>query len=104
MDEFRNPIPASVTARAVWELVRSNRPGLYHLAGSERLSRWEIGQIIASQWPQLEARMNGGSLRDYQGPKRSPDTSLNCARLQSLLSFQLPGLRAWLEQDRQEPG
>ena len=103
MDEFRNPIPASVTARAVWELVRSNRPGLYHLAGSERLSRWEIGQIIASQWPQLEARMNGGSLRDYQGPKRSPDTSLNCTRLQSLLSFQLPGLRAWLEQDRQEP-
>ncbi|MBC8002971.1 MAG: SDR family oxidoreductase, partial [Opitutaceae bacterium] len=39
VDEFRNPIAASVTARAVWELLYLNRPGLYHLAGSERLSR-----------------------------------------------------------------
>jgi len=102
-DEFRNPIHASVTARAVWNLVRVNRPGLYHLAGSQRLSRWEIGLLVAGRWPQLQPRINEGSLRDYQGPKRSADTSLNCAKLQSLLPFQLPGLRDWLTQNPQEP-
>ncbi len=102
-DEFRNPIHASVTARVVWELVRLNQPGLYHLAGAERLSRWEVGQLVATRWPHAQARMNPGSLRDYQGPRRSPDTSLNCAKLQSVLSFPLPGLRDWLEQNPQEP-
>ena len=102
-DEFRNPIHASVTARAVWELVKLNQPGLYHLAGAERLSRWEVGQLVATRWPHAQARMNAGSLRDYQGPRRSPDTSLNCAKLQSLLSFPLPGLREWLEQNLPEP-
>ncbi|MDO8598452.1 MAG: SDR family oxidoreductase, partial [Sulfuricaulis sp.] len=29
-DEFRSPIPAVVTARAVWELAGLNQPGLYH--------------------------------------------------------------------------
>ena len=36
-DEFRCPIAAEVTARALWELVAAGQPGLYHLAGRERL-------------------------------------------------------------------
>src|SRR5919108_3417830 len=35
VDEYRCPLPAVVTARAVWELAGLNRPGLYHLAGRE---------------------------------------------------------------------
>ena len=102
-DEFRNPIPASVTARAIWELVLLNRPGLYHLAGSERLSRWEIGQLLAKRWPQLPAKMHASSLKDYQGPQRPPDTSLNCSTLQALLSCQLPAFSDWLAQNPHEP-
>jgi len=52
-DEFRSPVAAQVTARAVWELAAFDRPGLYHLAGTERLSRWQIGQLLAARWPQL---------------------------------------------------
>ncbi|MEO8426769.1 MAG: SDR family oxidoreductase [Verrucomicrobiota bacterium] len=96
-DEFRCPIPAELTARAVWELIAKNQPGLYHLAGSERLSRWQIGQLIAPRWPQLNPRIEPGSLKDYQGAPRPPDTSLNCARIQELLSFPLPGLTEWLK-------
>src|ERR1051325_2238178 len=44
VDEFRCPIPAVITARAVWELIAKNQTGLYHVAGGERLSRWDIGQ------------------------------------------------------------
>ena len=95
-DEIRSPIPALATARAVWELAMQNRPGLYHVAGSERLSRWEIGQLIAARWPQLQPRLEPCSLQDYSGAARSPDTSLNSAKAQALLSFPLPGLTEWL--------
>jgi dTDP-4-dehydrorhamnose reductase len=95
-DEFRCPLPASVTAQAVWFLINTAPPGLYHLAGSERLSRWQIGQLLADRWPRLHPRMEAGSLRDYRGPQRSPDTSLDCAKIQAFLPFRLPGLAEWL--------
>jgi dTDP-4-dehydrorhamnose reductase len=95
-DEFRCPIPAEVTARAVWEILARNQPGLYHLAGTERLSRWQIGQLVARRWPQLHPKVSPGSAKDYPGAPRSPDTSLDCSKIQSLLSFRLPGLTDWL--------
>ena len=96
VDEFRCPIAASVTARAVWELAARNSPGLYHLAGPKKLSRWQIGELLASRWPQLNPKIEAASLKEYQGAPRSPDTSLNCAKLQNILSFPLPGLTQWL--------
>jgi len=103
IDEFRCPIPAKVTARAVWELVAKNQPGVYHIAGSERLSRWQIGQLIAARWPQLNPRIEPGSRKEYQGAPRPPDTSLSCAKIQNLLSFSLPGLTEWLKANHDEP-
>jgi dTDP-4-dehydrorhamnose reductase len=95
-DEFRSPIPAEVTACAIWELARRDKPGLYHVAGSERLSRWQIGQLLAARWSDLKPQIEPGSLKQYQGAPRAPDTSLNCAKAQELLSFRLPGLTEWL--------
>lgn len=101
-DEFRAPMPAEVTARAIWELAAQNKPGIYHLCGSERLSRWQIGQLLAARWPQLEPRIEPGSLKQYRGAPRAPDTSLNCAKVQKLLSFPLPGLTEWLSAHPEE--
>ena len=102
-DEFRCPLPAAVTARAVWELIALKKPGLYHLAGADRLSRWEIGQLLAARWPHLNPRLHSGSLRDYRAAPRPADCSLNCAKIQRLLSFRLPGLGEWLAAHPQEP-
>jgi dTDP-4-dehydrorhamnose reductase len=102
-DEFRSPIPAAVTARAVWELAQRNQPGLYHLAGGERLSRWEIGRLLARRWPELHPRLERASIKDFTGPPRAADTSLNCAKLQQLLSFPLPGLGQWLQENPHRP-
>jgi len=95
-DEFRNPIGAGVTARAIWEIARSSASGILHVAGAERLNRLEIGRLLAAQWPELECRMQAASLRDFPGPPRAADCSLNCARAQSLLSFPLPRFSDWL--------
>jgi dTDP-4-dehydrorhamnose reductase len=96
-DEFRCPIAAKVTAAALWEFAGRNQPGLYHLAGAERLSRWELGQLLAAHWPEVQARMEACTLREYRGAPRSPDTSLNCAKIQKLLSSPLPRFSDWLK-------
>jgi len=102
-DEFRCPIPAVVTARATWELVNKNQAGLFHVAGGERLSRLQIGQLIAARWPQLNPKFEAASAKDYPGAPRPADSSLNCAKAQKLLSFPLPGLTEWLTAHSNEP-
>jgi len=102
-DEFRTPIPAAVTARVVWELADKGATGLFHLGGIEKLSRWEIGQLLAERWKDVTPKMVPGSVRDYKGPPRSPDTSLDCAKIQKLLSFPLPRFSEWLRANPHEP-
>jgi dTDP-4-dehydrorhamnose reductase len=98
-DEFRCPIAAEVTARAVWELAAANQPGLYHLAGAERLSRLEVGQLLAARWPQLQPRIEPDSVKSFSGPRRSPDCSLDASKIQRVLSFTLPKFSAWLAEN-----
>jgi dTDP-4-dehydrorhamnose reductase len=102
-DEFRSPIPAQATALAIWEMATRDRPGLYHLAGSRRMSRWEIGQLLSTRYRELNPKLEPASLKEYVGDPRSPDTSLNSTKIQKLISFRLPGLQEWLEANPNEP-
>jgi dTDP-4-dehydrorhamnose reductase len=95
-DEFRCPLPAGVIARIIWELVDREQPGLYHLGGSERLSRWEIGETLLPWCPELKGHLMKGSTRNHVGSPRPADLSLRCDKIQSLLSFRIPGFREWL--------
>ena len=95
-DEFRCPIPAEITARAIWEIV--GQSGIFHLCGAERLSRYEIGELIAANHPELNPKITRGRLRDYQGSPRPPDTSMDCSKIQARLSFQLPRFSDWARQ------
>lgn len=96
-DEFRCPIPAVVTVQAVWELVERQQAGLFNVAGSERLSRYEIGKLIAARWPQLNPQIDAASAREYPNPPRPADTSMNCAKAQAVLTFPLPSFKEWLQ-------
>lgn len=102
-DEFRCPIAARVTADALWALARANPSGIFHLAGSERLSRWQVGELLAQRHRELNPRLHPGSLRDYQGAPRPPDTSLDSSRIQALLPFPLPAFSRWLAEHPEEP-
>ena len=95
-DEFRCPIPAVETARAVWDLANQGQVGLFHVAGAERLSRVQIGQLLIQRWPEVKTRIESGSARDFPGPPRALDTSLNISKAQKILTAPLPGLTGWL--------
>jgi dTDP-4-dehydrorhamnose reductase len=101
-DEFRCPIFAGETARAVWELANQRRTGLFHVAGAEKLSRWQIGQLMAARCPQLNPKITPGLAADFPGPPRALDTSLNITKVQKVLSVPLPGLTGWLAANPRE--
>ena len=96
-DEYRCPLPAGAIARAVLELVGKDEGGLFHLGGCERLSRWEIGQALLPWYPELQGRLVKGYARDHSGAPRPADLSLNCEKIQTRLSFAIPGFRSWLK-------
>jgi len=95
-DEFRCPIPAMETARAVWDLAEKKCAGIFHVAGAEKLPRWQIGQLLVKRWPEIKTRIEAGSTRDFPGPPRALDTSLNISKAQKVLPEPLPKLSEWL--------
>jgi dTDP-4-dehydrorhamnose reductase len=103
MDEFRSPIPAVETARAVWELAGKNCAGIYHVAGAEKLSRWQVGELLVKRWPEMKSKIESGSARDFPGPPRALDTSLDVSKAQIFLSKPLPKLAEWLAANPNEP-
>ncbi|MCS7091694.1 MAG: SDR family oxidoreductase [Verrucomicrobiota bacterium] len=96
VDEYRSPIAADETARLVWTLVLQQATGTLHLAGRDRLSRWDLGLLLASHWPDIDARMEPASQKEFEGPPRPPDTSLDCSRAEGLLGQPMPSFRTWL--------
>lgn len=98
-DEFRCPSSAPILARAVWELVVKNARGTCHLCFPERLSRYEMGVALAAKHPELSPRIEAASRKEYKGPPRPEDTSLNSEKARGLLSFELPAFTEWLRAD-----
>lgn len=100
VDEFRCPIAAVETARRLWALLESGQGGVFHLAGSERLSRYDIGRLVADDLRRYETDlatpMRSGSLAGYSGAPRAPDTTLDCSRLAALLGEPMPAFTPWL--------
>lgn len=102
-DEFRCPIFAGETARAVWKLVENNCAGIFHLAGAEKLSRFQIGQLLVPRWPDIKAKLESGLAKDFPGPPRALDTSLDISKVQKVLSRPILGLSEWLKENPAEP-
>lgn len=97
VDEFRCPIFAGETARAAWELAENHCAGIYHVVGAEKLSRYQIGQLLLAHRPEIKAKIEAGSAKDFPGPPRALDTTLNISKIQKILSKPLPGLGKWLK-------
>ncbi|HEY4414347.1 MAG TPA: SDR family oxidoreductase [Verrucomicrobiae bacterium] len=95
-DEFRCPIPVVETARAIWELVDKQCTGIYHVAGAEKLSRFQIGELLVKRWPEVATKIKAGSAKGFSGPPRALDTSLDVSKIQAVLSRPLPKFSEWL--------
>jgi dTDP-4-dehydrorhamnose reductase len=52
VDEFRCPTAAAIVARAVWELVSKSAAGTFHLCSPDKVSRYELGRLLAERHPE----------------------------------------------------
>ena len=104
VDEFRCPISVFDLAAAVLELADSPANGVFHLAGSERLSRWEIGMRIARRFGWHPAAIKAASTHDVpMNPPRPADLTLDNSRARSVLKTRLRGLTEMLESPWETP-
>lgn len=90
VDEFRNPSAASDLARALKALAEKGSPGLFHLAGPEKMSRYQLGEIVCRVmgWP--ESRLRPTRLAELDlDPPRPPDVSLNQEKAVALLGREM---------------
>src|SRR5262249_14683187 len=64
-DEWRTPLDLATAAEGLVELALARADGIWHLGGPERISRLEMGRILA--------RVMGADEKTIQATKRPPD-------------------------------
>ena len=101
VDEWRTPLEVSSAAAALVELLDFDAPGVVHLAGPERVSRYELGvEVLTSMGlsrDEAAAELSPTRQADLDaGAPRPRDVSLDATRAAAALSVDLPGVAAGL--------
>jgi len=93
-DEWRTPLDAAIAARALVELAAHAEQGLLHVAGSERLSRFELGlrALVAAGFVPDAARAALGATTRFEAGQaaRPADVSLDSSRARTFLDLDSP--------------
>lgn len=89
-DEYRSVASASTVASALLLLCHSPHSGICHVAGPDRLSRYEFGCIVADKLGLDKSLIHPGlSASLHTAVKRPLDVSMNCGLLKSHIGVQL---------------
>ncbi|MEU9111729.1 sugar nucleotide-binding protein [Streptomyces sp. NPDC048483] len=98
-DDIRCPVHVADLARAILELAASDHAGVCHLAGSEAVSRHELGVLIADR-DELDASVLTAGCRAGTGSPGALDVRLDSTRTQRTLRTTLRGARDFLRRER----
>jgi dTDP-4-dehydrorhamnose reductase len=90
-DEVRCPIDVGDLAGALLELAVADYAGLLHVAGADRLSRYQLAQLLRG------GPVRAASLAEAS-ERRARDCSLSIERAKGLLDTRLRGAREVLEE------
>ncbi len=71
-DQFASPANAYDIARAMFLLLRDNKKGIYHIAGSDYLNRVELALRILSYFPNAEYDLLPTSTAEMKQPAARP--------------------------------
>ncbi len=95
IDEWRAPVAADEIWPMINMLGERKIQGVFHLAGADVVTRYELGQLICKA-ANVAADFRESSIVDFQGPRRSPRLALSSARAQQQLGYRPPSLWAAL--------
>jgi len=91
-DEIRCPVHVDFVAPMLWKIARARLGGVFHLAGANAVSRYELG-VQACLAAGVEPNFETSLARDFQGPARSLSLVLDCQRAIQELAWEPPDLR-----------
>lgn len=96
-DEWRTPLHVADAARALVELVHAETSGVLHVAGNERITRYDLGLslLVALGWPAARARASlAATTRERVGLERSrpEDVCLDATRARTECKLELAGV------------
>ncbi|MBZ6257918.1 sugar nucleotide-binding protein [Streptomyces olivaceus] len=97
-DDIRCPVHVADLAQAILELTTSDRAGVCHLAGSDAISRHELGVLVADR-DELDASVLTAGRRADAGSPGALDIRLDSARTQRTLRTTLRGARDFLRRE-----
>jgi dTDP-4-dehydrorhamnose reductase len=96
VDEFRTPVSAITAAKGLL-LALKLPPGIIHLGGNERISRYEFGKLLAEIFEYDLSLLSPISQQDLpMAAPRAADVSLDSTKAIEF-GYQLPSLRSELE-------
>ncbi|MCF3172263.1 sugar nucleotide-binding protein [Streptomyces sioyaensis] len=98
-DDIRCPVHVADLARAILELAAGDHAGVCHLAGSDAVSRHELGVLIAER-DALDASLLTAGCRADSGSPGALDVRLDSSRTQRTLRTTLRGARDFLRRER----
>lgn len=102
VDMYWSPILANDLADAVAALIARPTPGLLHVAGRQRCSRYEFACAVAETFghdPAAAVRPGRLAEARLKAP-RPPDASLDVTRYERAFARALPGMQAGLDRMR----
>lgn len=100
-DVFFNPLFNMDLADCLNAMMARGLSGIYHVAGSERCSKYEFARAVAAEWGyDPEAIRPTELVTAGLGAPRPLDTSLRCDKLSRALNHVLPDLRTGLTRMR----
>jgi dTDP-4-dehydrorhamnose reductase len=94
-DEVRCPVHAADLASALLELAASTQAGVRHVAGTDAISRYQLGLLIAAR-DGLEPAALPVGLRAAAGRPGALDVRLDSTKTQAQLDTRLRGAREFL--------
>ncbi|MEU7072965.1 sugar nucleotide-binding protein [Streptomyces narbonensis] len=94
-DDIRCPVHVTDLAAALWEITRSDAAGVFHLAGPDALSRYELGELIARRDGLDPARLPSAR-RSGTGLPGGLEVRLDSRTTQQRLRTRLRGAREFL--------
>ncbi|MCX7824824.1 MAG: SDR family oxidoreductase [Verrucomicrobiae bacterium] len=93
VDEFRCPISVVDLAAALLELVDSPHRGVFHLAGPERINRYDLGLAFARHFGWPTTTMEACKISDVpMSPPRPADVTLDCRKALAVLKAKPRGV------------
>jgi dTDP-4-dehydrorhamnose reductase len=100
IDEYRNPTAVGELVLVIQEMIRRGVTGVWHVAGAECVSRFELGVRVADVLGYSQDLLIPRQISEVPcSPPRAPNTTLNLDGIKNLLGFPFAGIVTNLYQE-----